>query len=519
MNDIENIKLLVKQIRNLFLVKGYEQIIIETKKAITKYPNVSIFYNMLGLALTGLGKFKEAIIILKKGFEINQNDQAIINNLANAYKSIFNYKESELLYKLSISKDKKYVNTYVNYGNLKRDLNKFDEAIQLYLNALDYNDKISGIHYALALAYQGIGNFKNTEYYANKALDLDFRFTKADLLISRSKKYKRNDDHLTKMKEKLENKEMNDHQKINLYFALAKAYEDIDEMELSYDFLKKGNDLKRKSINFDIYSEEKVFNNIKNFFSKINFDKLAFHNTNSKKIIFILGMPRSGTTLTEQILSSHSKVYGAGELPYLMTTLNDEFIKNENLLETKITYLIKDKNYIESVSNKYLSYLEEYEISQEYITDKAPLNFLRIGFIKILFPNSKIIHCKRDPKDNCISIYKNFFEANVGFSYNPEELSKYYNLYKDLMIFWKKILPDPFLDIEYEKLVSNPKEEIKKLLNYCNLNWEENCYNFSNNKTPIKTASVAQARQSIYSTSLKSYSKYENYLKDFFKKL
>ncbi len=519
MSDIEKIKLLVKQIRNLFLVKGYEQIIVETKKAITKYPNVSVFYNMLGLALTGLGKFKEAIIILKKGFEINQNDQAIINNLANAYKSIFNYKEAELLYKLSISKDKKYVNTYVNYGNLKRDLNKFDEAIQLYLSALDYNDKISGIHYALALAYQGIGNFKNTEYYANKALDLDFRFTKADLLISRSKKYKSNDDHLTKMKKKLKNEEMNDHQKINLYFALAKAYEDIDEMESSYDFLKKGNDLKRKNINFDIYSEEKIFNNIKNFFSKINFNKLTFENTNSKKIIFILGMPRSGTTLTEQILSSHSKVYGAGELPYLMTTLNEEFIRNELLLETKITDLIKDENQIKSISNKYLSYLKEYEISQEYITDKAPLNFLRIGFIKILFPNARIIHCKRDPKDNCISIYKNFFEANVGFSYNPEELSKYYNLYKDLMIFWKKTLSDPFLDVEYEKLVSNPKEEIKKLLNYCDLNWEENCYNFSNNKTPIKTASVAQARQSIYSTSLKSYSKYENYLKEFFKKL
>ncbi len=519
MKNLENIKILVKEIQNLFLIKNYNLIINQTRKALKKYPDVSIFYNMLGLALSSLGKFNEAIIVLKKGIEINREDLAIINNLANSYKSIFNFKEAENFYKLSISKNENYLNTYVNYGNLKRDLNKFDEAIELYQKALQYNDKISAIHYALALAYQGLGDFQNSEHYANKALELDQGFTRADLLISRAKKYKKNDEHLKNMIEKLKNQNLNSYQKINLYFAIAKAYEDLNQINYSFEYLKKGNDLKRANIGFDINIQKKLFKNIENFFSKVDFKKYIPRKKNSKKIIFILGMPRSGTTLTEQILSAHSKVYGAGELPYLLTIVNEKFFENEALIDSKLVEFFKNEQSIKDTAHKYMSYLKEYQISENYFTDKAPLNFLWVGFIKILFPDSKIIHCKRDPKDNCISIYKNFFEANVGFSYNPNELSKYFNLYKNLMLFWQEKIPDAFLNIEYEKLISNPKDEIKKLLSYCELEWEENCYNFSNNKTPIKTASVAQARKSIYSTSVKSYSRYEYYLKEFFKSI
>ena len=119
----------------------------------------------------------------------------------------------------------------------------------------------------------------------------------------------------------------------------------------------------------------------------------------------------------------------------------------------------------------------------------------------MFFPNAKIIHCKRSSKDNCVSLYKNVFEGGINFCYTQAELAEYYNLYSDLMKFWQDCFPDGFLDVEYEKLVLNPKKEIKKTLDYCELNWEENCLEFSNNKTPIKTASVGQARNSIYSTS------------------
>lgn len=516
MNNIEKIKLLVKEIQNLFFAKKYILIIQETKKAIRKHPNVSVFYNMMGLALSNIGKFDEAKLILQKGYNINSKDLAIINNLANVHKNTFNYNEAEKLYKISITNKKDYFNAYVNYGNLQRDLNKFNEAIKLYKTALTYNKNIPSIYYSISNAYQALGNFKEAEYYANETLKIDKKFTKADLLISRSKKYINNDSHLLQMRDKLKNTKLNIPEKIEILFALAKAHEDLGEIKDSFKYLKEGNELKRSIIKFDLDFEKKKIEDIKRKFSEIDLTKLKNKSHNNKNIIFILGMPRSGTTITEQIISAHSKVYGSGELPYLTTIINEQFIVNKLLSVNKISEIIKNDKLLSKISNQYYSYLDNYEISEEFITDKAPMNFMMIGFIKILFPNSKIIHCKRNSKDNCVSLYKNVFEGGINFCYTQSELAKYYNLYLDLIEFWQNYLPNSFLDIEYEKLVKNPKDEAKKILDYCDLDWEENCLNLSNNKTPIKTASVGQARNSIYSTSLNSFSKYEMYLQELF---
>ena len=329
MKNIEKIKELVKDIQNLFLKKNYPTIIEETKKAINNYPNISIFYNLLGLALSQIGKLDEAKVILEKGYQINSNDLAIINNLANVKKGLLEFNESENLYKLSISKKKDYFNAYVNYGNLKRELNKFDEAISLYKEALKYNNKLPAIYYSLSMSYQSLGHFKEAENYAIKALELNKRFTRADLLISRSKKYQNNDKHFNQMKEKINDKDLHSQEKIDLYFALSKAYEDLGKIEDCFNLLKEGNNLKRDNVNFNLKFEESTFEDIKSIFSKINFTKIKEIKSNEKKIIFILGMPRSGTTLVEQIISAHSNVYGSGELPYLTKIINKKFIENK----------------------------------------------------------------------------------------------------------------------------------------------------------------------------------------------
>ena len=206
MNNIDKIKLLVKEIQNLFFQKKYDLIIKETQKAINIYPKLSIFYNMMGLALTQTGKLQDAKYILEKGYKINSNDIAIINNLANVYKNIHNYIEAEKLYNLSILKEKNYFNAYINYGNLKRDLNKFDDAIKLYKKALEYNKNVPEIYYSLAMAYQALGAFEKSEYYAHKTIEINKKITKADLLISRSKKYHTQDPHFKSMVEKTKQK-------------------------------------------------------------------------------------------------------------------------------------------------------------------------------------------------------------------------------------------------------------------------------------------------------------------------
>ena len=228
-------------------------------------------------------------------------------------------------------------------------------------------------------------------------------------------------------------------------------------------------------------------------------------------------MPRSGTSLVEQIISSHSNVFGAGELPQLSKIIKDELITDNTISREKVNYLINNISFADDLRKKYYNYLKRFNASEIFITDKAPLNFRWIGIIMILFPKSKVIHCLRNPKDNCLSLYKNFFEGGLNFSYNQKELGTYYNIYRDLMNYWKRSLPGFIHEAKYENIIENSEEEIKKIIEFCGLPWEENCLSFYKNKTPIKTMSTAQARQPIYKSSINSADKFSLHLKELYK--
>jgi hypothetical protein len=222
-------------------------------------------------------------------------------------------------------------------------------------------------------------------------------------------------------------------------------------------------------------------------------------------------MPRSGTSLVEQILSSHSNIYGAGELPYLENILQKEFFDNNRLNINKLKNL-NNIHILKSIGDRYLSLLSKYNYKENLITDKAPLNFRWIGLIKLILPNSKIIHLSRSPKDNCLSLYKNIFDENLDWTYDENDLSNFFQEYRSLMKFWRKKIPDFIYDIQYEDLISNSEFEIKKLLNFCDLKWEKSCIDFHKNKRAIKTVSSSQARKTFYSSSVASYKNYEKFL-------
>jgi tetratricopeptide (TPR) repeat protein len=511
MNNIENeIKILL----NLFNSGKYDILISKTKKLIKKIPEYLILYNILGSAYQNIGDLKLAKKTFLKGYKMDPNNIAIMNNLANVYKNIGEIELSENLFKKIIEKKPDYVNAYVNFGNLKRDNNDFDFAIDLYSKALKINSQIPTALYSLALAYQGLGKFDLAIDYAKKTLEIEPKFTQADMLISQSMKYQTGDLHYEKMNLKKNNLILNDEQKTNLFFALAKAEEDMGLIEKSFKHLDIANSTRRKSLDFDINNEANFFNQLKNIFTKVNFGKNFINNIEEKKIIFILGMPRSGTSLTEQVITSHSGVFGAGELPQLSRIVKTKLMINEDLSEENIINLVNNEDFANQLRADYYNYLKRFNTSKPFITDKAPLNFRWIGFIKILFPNSKIIHCSRDPKDNCLSIFKNFFEGGLDFGYSQKEIGTYYNLYLDLMNFWIEQYPNTIYNAQYEKIIEDPESEIKNMIKFCDLSWEEDCLHFYNNKTPIKTLSTAQARKPIYKSSKNSFEKFAPYLTD-----
>ena len=327
--------------------------------------------------------------------------------------------------------------------------------------------------------------------------------------------YKSDKWHLESMIERVKIKELNNFQSYNLHFALGAAYEKIGENSISINYINKANEIKRKNLRYDIEDDKHLFDNIKNVFENLDFNSQSLDGTlDNKNLIFILGMPRSGTTLVEQIISSHSSVFGAGELFILSNIVKDEFFTN---LKKKLNIKSIQNTNFDDWHKKYNDQLKGFNSNESFLTDKNPLNFLWIGFIKIVFPNAKIIHCYRDPKETCLSIYKNVFPGlDLAWTYNQKELGAYYNLYKDLMKFWHKLFPNYIYDIEYEKLINNQEEQSKALIAACNLKWEKNCLDFHQNKRLIKTLSITQARQKIYNTSLNLSKNYKLELKELF---
>jgi len=198
-------------------------------------------------------------------------------------------------------------------------------------------------------------------------------------------------------------------------------------------------------------------------------------------------------------------------------------LTKKNIIKGNHFYLIKnienlDVKLLNKIAKNYIQTLKKISNSSEKVTDKLPINFKWIGLIKCIFPNSIIIHCIRNPKDTCFSIYKNYFvNTNLDFAYNLTDLCKYYNLYIDLMKHWKKIMPKSIIDVKYENIVNNPEKEIKKLIKSCKLNWDKNCLKFYNNKRYIKTASDTQVRRKIYKSSLDSWKNYKSDLESVFK--
>ncbi len=507
----KNINQQIQILINQFNVKNFDNVISKCKILLRKNPEYVILYNLLGSSFQNIGNYIDAKENFILGLKLDPNNLALMNNLAMSYKNLLQYKLAEELYEKIISINKNYINAYVNLGNLKRDLNKFQEAIDLYEKALIISNENPIVYYSLALAHQGIGNFEKSINYAKKTLKVDPKFTRADHLISQSTKYKENNEHYLSIKEKINNLDIKNFEKVDLFFSLAKAEEDIGNIKKASDYLLEGNKIRKKLVNYNVESELNLLMNIKKNFEKItNYEN---QNDNSDKIIFILGMPRSGTSLVEQIISSHSKVFGCGELAILSNIIKTNFIDDDKLISENFYKIMNDTLLKEKLYKEYVNFIKNFNVKEKYITDKAPLNFRWIGFIKQFLPNAKIIHCIRDAKNNCLSMFKNLFEGGLNFTYDQDDLVKYYKSYSDLMSFWKSKYNESILDVKYENLVQNSEREIRNIIKFCDLEWEENCLSFHENKSPIKTMSTAQARKPIYTSSIKSFDRFKNYLK------
>ena len=516
--NLENFKLKIKRLINHYDSGNYKFVILKINILLKKLPNNPFILNLLGSCYQRIGDLNTAKKVFLRIIEIDKNNISAMNNLANTFKDLSDFKMAENYYKKVLDINPNFINTISNYGNLNFQLNKYEEAISFYKKALNIDNNSTVIHYNAGLAYQSYGKFKDAEFHFKELLRIDPNMTLADRLISKFTKYDENNTHLKEMLTRTNIKTLNEHSKVNLYFALGKAYEDLFDYKKSFFYLEQANIIKDKICKYNADTDNKLFADIKKFFKDFNLNKKYPIRVKNKKIIFILGMPRSGTSLVEQIISTHSKVYGSGELDFLEKIMRKDFFKNERFNAQKLL-TENNKDTLNKIASYYYDLINNFESNKEHITDKAPQNFKWIGFIKILFPNSKIIHCTRDAKDNCLSLYKNIFDENLNWSYDQNHLFNFYKNYYELMKFWKNKIPEFIFDVNYEKLILNPKIEMKKLVKFCDLEWEDQCLEFYKTKRAIKTVSVSQARQPIYKSSISSNNNYKSFLPELFSNL
>ena len=240
-----NINQQIQILINQFNVQNFQHVITKSKILIKKNPENIILYNLLGSSLQKVGDFINAENVFLEGLKLDNNKIAIKNNLAMNYRNLLNYKQSEICFVEIIKKNKNYINAYVNLGNLKRDLNKFDQAIDLYNQALSIDEKNPVVYYSLALAFQGLGKFQDAIKFAKKTLSIDPNFTRADNLISQSMKYEKVNDHYENIKNKIKDNKLSNNDKIELYFAIAKADEDLGNIKEASENIILGNNLKK----------------------------------------------------------------------------------------------------------------------------------------------------------------------------------------------------------------------------------------------------------------------------------
>jgi len=358
---------------------------------------------------------------------------------------------------------------------------------------------------------QYLGNLDHAIDFYNKALSIKPDYTEAHRNLSIIKKYKEGDKHFIQVKELYKREGLSENAKCHLSFTLAKMYEDVGKLDQTFSYLLEGNALRKKLLNYSIDQDKNLFSKLKTAQPYLFKNSLDIPTSSIETIpIFILGMPRSGTTLVEQIISSHSKVIGAGELVFV-----EEFGLNLSLNPKTI-----NTRAISKFRKTYLSELSKLSKGNHFVTDKMPHNFRFVPLICATFPEAKIIHVQRNAAATCWSNYKNYFTSiGLGYSCDLHDVVSYYKLYTDLMKCWKSKYDGRIYNLDYEKLTSDQENQTRKLIKFLELNWEEAFLSPHKNKRIVRTKSHQQVRQKVYKGSSEAWRKYETYLNGAFDNL
>jgi len=502
--------------------------------------------NNLGALLLEEDRIPEAIEALKQALTLAPNYPESICNMGGVHLAQEENEQALAHYQRALSLRPVYVEAQMGLAKTLQALENLEEAERAARQAIDFdtaNPKaqalLAGIHtemaqpalaeaeYERALqlkpdsgdALLGLGHLCTENGQLARARELFLRALagKPDDIAARihlvqNDKVSADDEHFAALRaEEKKMAEFSDKRRLSLHFALGKCYDDTKDYDQAFPHYLAGCRIKRARLGYDPAAAARQFVELQKIFSKDFIDRLRGSGDPSAMPIFVLGMPRSGTTLTEQILASHPDVFGAGELPDLLRIAHRKTHPDTTSFPDNLRYL--DSATLNAWGAEYVAAVQARAPQAKHITDKMPANFFAVPLIHLMLPNAKIIHVNRNPVDTCVSCFTRLFHRKQEHTYDLAELGRYYADYARLMNHWRTVLPaGAFYDVQYEDIVADQESEARKLLEYCGLEWNDACLDFHQTQRQIRTASVVQVRQPIYTTSVERWRKYEKFL-------
>jgi len=475
------------------------------------------------------GDFHKAGQLYRQLLMENKQNISALWGLGNVALASNSYQRAFDIFDRCLSLNSNLPQLYLSSAQASIHLTLFDEAEQALLSAYRLNATFIPTLFKLATYYCESGDYESSQKYIAEWQTIEPDNITAFGLLVRINKLSLNDDkntdYIARMQQKLcssANKSPKKEQ-VTLNFSFAELYHNTQQYQQAFTHFDLANKLQRKSIDFTVSDMQGYFSDLINVFNQDLFESRLFSSKNSVKKpaltpIFIVGQPRSGSTLLEQMLIGHSKICSGGELPFLAGDIAQGAYQLTGKHFPDACRLL-NKSHCEQLSEHYLKNLQSLAPSASYIIDKMPANYQSIGLIKMLMPHAKIIHVTRNPIDVSWSIFRNHFESLEPYFCSLPEIAQYHQLYQTVMNHWDKLIPSFIHTVAYEDLIMTPELEIKKALAFCQLNPEENCFNISSEKRHIRTLSDVQLRAGINQNRVRSWLPYKEFLAPLFNAL
>lgn len=516
------------------------------RQAIALNPNYAEAHNELGvsLQLSGPDQLDAALVCYRKALALLPTYPVAHYNLAAGLKELGKNDEACTHFQEALRLEpgmekafKAYAMLLTEMGDVEQTITVLESAIKHHPDNLElrfqfgkamtnkgqYQDALDIFNYLLALRpgnetatascahiYERLGEFEKGYSLLQPFLEGTEDVAVGLAYAALAKHVDQRPEAAALLERLLKNDRADNADRQTMNYALGKIYDELKEYDRAFACFQCATTVRGGQFDFKVYEQD--FSAIMTVFSAENVRRRPRASNKSRLPVFIVGMPRSGTSLVEQILSSHTVVYGAGELKDL-GNIRDAITEYLNI-KTPYPYCVDamKRKQIDEIAGRHLARLGAFSRSATRVTDKMPHNFLHLGLIDLLFPGARVIHCLRNPLDNCLSIYTQHFNSTHTYAFDLAALGTYYRLYQKMMAHWKQVLRIPILEVQYEDMVVNQEEESRRLVEFCGLQWEEGCLNFHESRRVVHTFSYDQVRRPIYKKSVERWKNYESHL-------